>query len=218
MTRQQKFLLVISPILVISMTLWAYFSTSFWGITVGYISTNLIYWIVFCIPSVIFITKGKKQAFVKMYMHKDSTSKTTLFTYNLLSFIPACATGFIVFMPTINVASAIPIIIALIYAILNGSIEELFWRGLFNKAFNNNIIFAFIYPTIMFSGWHVALASANGVIYTGGSITLLVGASFMGMLWGFVAYKTKSIKYITIAHIITNFFAFSGLIYTNWFM
>ncbi|WP_313232697.1 hypothetical protein [Tissierella praeacuta] len=34
----------------------------------------------------------------------------------------------------------------------------------------------------------------------------------MGLLWGWVAYTTKSIKIVTIAHIITNFFAFTGMI------
>mgnify|MGYP005834088471 CR=1 FL=1 len=39
----------------------------------------------------------------------------------------------------------------------------------------------------------------------------------MGILWGWVAFRTKSIKVVTIAHIITDFFAFTGLIFDNWF-
>ena len=70
----------------------------------------------------------------------------------------------------------------------------------------------------MFSGWHIALTLIRGMVYTGGNIALLAGASFMGVLWGFIAYKTKSVRYTTVAHIITNFFAFSGLIYENWFL
>ena len=40
----------------------------------------------------------------------------------------------------------------------------------------------------------------------------------MGLLWGWVSYKTKSIKIVTIAHIITNFLAFTGMIFENWFI
>ncbi len=83
---------------------------------------------------------------------------------------------------------------------------------------DNTVFFAYIYPTIMFSCWHIALALAQGMVYTGGGLALIGGASFMGFLWGIVAFKTKSIKYTTIAHVLTNCFAFSGLIYENWFL
>lgn len=45
-----------------------------------------------------------------------------------------------------------------------------------------------------------------------------IATFFMGLLWGWVAYKTKSIKFVTVAHIITNFSAFTGLIFENWFI
>ena len=179
---------------------------------------NLIYWVIFCIPSIIFIINGKKQDFVKMYTSKTTMSKGKLSIYNLIAFLPVLPVCIIAFIPVIKAGAIVSIIIAFFYAVLNGFIEELFWRGLFNKAFDDNIIFAFIYPVIMFAGWHIALTLVKGMTYTGGNISLLAGASFMGVLWGFVAYKTKSVRYTTVAHIITNFFAFSGLIYENWFL
>lgn len=218
MTRQQKFLLIISPILVISTTFWASFSAGFFDKTAGYISVNLIYWGIFCIPGIIFITNGKKQELIAMYIPKTTMGKNKLGIYNLTAFLPVLPVCIVAFIPVIKTALALPIIIALVYAVFNGFIEELFWRGLFNKAFDDNIIFAFIYPTVMFSGWHIALILVKGMVYTGGNIALLAGASFMGVLWGFIAYKTKSVRYTTAAHIITNFFAFSGLIYENWFL
>lgn len=179
---------------------------------------NLIYWVFFCIPSIIFITKGKKHELIKIYTPKTTMSKRKLSIYNLTAFLPVLPVCVIAFIPVIKAESTAPIIIAFFYAIFNGFIEELFWRGLFNKVFDDNIIFAFIYPTVMFSGWHIALILVKGMVYTGGNIALLAGASFMGVLWGFIAYKTKSVRYTTVAHIITNFFAFSGLIYENWFL
>lgn len=94
---------------------------------------------------------------------------------------------------------------------------KLFWRGIFNKVFNN-ICLAYIYPTIFFGIWHIALYFAKGIVYQGGFASLFGGAFFMGLLWGWVAYKTKSIKIVTVAHIITNFFAFTGMIFENWFI
>lgn len=59
---------------------------------------------------------------------------------------------------------------------------------------------------------------AKGVVYQGGFVSLVGGSFFMGILWRWVAYKTKSIKIVTVAHIITNFFAFTGLIFENRFL
>lgn len=56
------------------------------------------------------------------------------------------------------------------------------------------------------------------MVYQGGFLSLVGGAFFMGLLWGWVSYKTKSIKIVTIAHIITNFFSFTGMIFENWFI
>jgi membrane protease YdiL (CAAX protease family) len=54
--------------------------------------------------------------------------------------------------------------------------------------------------------------------YQGGFAALVGGAALMGFIWGFVAYKTKSLRAVTIAHVAANFFAFSAMIYDNWFI
>ena len=108
------------------------------------------------------------------------------------------------------------VLFTLIYAIINGSLEELFWRYTFNKNFKDSIYFTYLLPTIIFTCWHIALCFAKGVTYHGGALALVGGAGFMGLLWGYIMYKTKDIKIVMIAHILTNFFAFSHLIVENW--
>lgn len=108
-------------------------------------------------------------------------------------------------------------IIAFFFALINGTLEEMFWRGVFNRVFYNKILLAYIYPTIFFGIWHIALYYAKGIEYQGGFASLVGGSFFMGILWGWIAYKTKSIKVIATAHVITNFFAFTGMIFENWF-
>lgn len=83
--------------------------------------------------------------------------------------------------------------------------------------YGEDILRAYIVPTILFSCWHIALLFANGITYSGGAPALVGGASFMGFLWGFVMFKTKNIKIVITAHVLTNFFAFSQLLYDNWF-
>ena len=59
---------------------------------------------------------------------------------------------------------------------------------------------------------------SNGVSFLGGALALVGGAGVMGIIWGYVMFKTKNIKIAICAHVITNFFAFSQLIYFNWFL
>ncbi len=64
--------------------------------------------------------------------------------------------------------------------------------------FNKNILLAYVYPTIFFGIWHISLYFAKGMVYQGGFPSLVGGAFFMGLLWGWVVYKTEFIK--TVEH------------------
>ena len=87
---------------------------------------------------------------------------------------------------------------------------------IFNRVFEDSIIGTYVIPTITFTCWHFALLFAKGVSYHGGALALVGGAGMMGAIWGYVMFKTKNIKVTICAHIITNFFAFSQLIYVNF--
>lgn len=126
------------------------------------------------------------------------------------------ATFFAAFLPTIRDISGKMLLITAIYAIFNGTLEELFWRFSFHKVFGNNLLLSYILPTIFFTMWHMALTFANGISYHGGSLALVGGAGFMGAIWGFVLYRTGKIHVTILAHVITNFFAFSQLLFQNF--
>lgn len=209
-SKVQLVLLCVPPILCVSMLLLMPFLTNIIGKTAGYIIGFCIYWFVFCVPFSLYI--GLK----KIYCHKSDIGKAESNVLKSIAFLPCIATFFVVIKEFATIAGFKVLIIALLFAITNGTFEEMFWRGAFNRAFNNKIFLAYIYPTIFFGIWHIALYYAEGIEYQGGFASLVGGSFFMGLLWGWVAYKTKSIKAITIAHILTNFFAFTGMIFENW--
>ncbi len=187
------------------------------GKTIGYIASFCVYWFVFCIPISVFVMGGVKELRT-VYSMKSEMRKVTRTGYYFLALIPCIAVFFAAF---IKVAPLITIQIlstAMFFALINGTIEELFWRGVYIKIFNNRMSLAYIYPAIFFGVWHIGLYLAKGIHYQGGLISLVGGASFMGWLWGWVAYKTKAIKIISIVHIMVNFFAFTALIYENWYV
>jgi len=215
--KKQFILLFSAPILCMAMLILMPFLTNEIGKTQGYIMGFIIYWFVFCLPISIYSFDGFSNI-IKLYFQKLHISIRMKNIYYLLAFIPCIATFFVVFRRFAFKAGFEIFIIVFLFALINGTVEELFWRGAFNKNFDNNIILAYIYPTVFFGIWHIALYFAKGIDYQGGFSSLVGGSFFMGILWGWIAYKTKSIRVVTLAHITTNFFAFTGLIFENWYM
>lgn len=215
--KKQFFLICAVPILCISMMLLIPFLTNRIGKTVGYISAFCIYWFIFCLPVSLYSSNGFSKL-REIYTQKSNITITMRHVYYSLAFMPCIATFFVVFKGYVSIVEFQVLAIALSFAIINGTFEEMLWRGVFNKIFDNNVFWSYIYPSVFFGIWHIALYLAKGMVYQGGFASLVGGSFFMGLLWGWVAYKTKSIKVVTAVHIITNFFAFTGLIYQNWFI
>ncbi|KPU44315.1 CAAX amino terminal protease self- immunity [Oxobacter pfennigii] len=215
---KQNRLLMLSIVLVIALSLLALLVGNIMSKAAAYIFISIVYWGVFCIPLSLYYlggANGIEKLHEKQPVSIPSGKKMLI---HVLVFMPCIATLFVVFIPTISVAPIQVFAISMLYAIMNGTIEELYWRGVFTNIFPDDILKSYILPTLMFGLWHIALYFIKGMEYHGGLIALVGGATFMGFLWGYAAYKTKSIRAVTAAHIITNFFAFSGMIYMNWFV
>jgi len=217
MNKRQFVILCAAPILCIAMLLFIPLLTNKIGKTGGYVVGFCIYWFVFCLPVSLYSCNGP-HGLKEVYSQRTDIKTSERVLWYLIAFMPCVATFFVVFKNFAPIAGFQVLVIALLYALINGTIEELFWRGIFNKIFNHNIFLSYIYPTIFFGIWHISLYFAKGMVYQGGFLPLVGGAFFMGLLWGWVAYKTKSIGIVTVAHIITNFFAFTGMIFENWFI
>ncbi len=211
-------LFFMAVILVAVMIVFSFLVVNVFNKTLSYILTSLFYWCVFCIPLSFYFLGGHKDiknVYAKSSLPISTTNSRILTT---LAFIPCVGTLFAVFIPKITFIPIQVFGIAFLFAFINGIAEELFWRGVFVSTFPNSSLKGYILPTLLFGLWHIALYVLKDMKYQGGFAALVGGAAFFGFLWGFIAYKTKSVKVVTIAHIITNFFAFSGMIYDNWFI
>lgn len=149
--------------------------SSNYGKTIGYFIPYLVYLFLLLLGLILFNSKNNK---LELYVGKHKIY------YNLVAFIPALATFIVAFIPSLPKMSFSIVLFTLIYAIINGSLEELFWRYTFNKNFKDSIYFTYLLPTIIFTCWHIALCFAKGVTYHGGALALVGGAGFMGLLWG----------------------------------
>jgi membrane protease YdiL (CAAX protease family) len=132
-----------------------------------------------------------------------------------LAILPVVPVFFAAFLPVMASLSPRILLLATLFAILNGSAEELFWRGAFIRHFPQDARYAILYPLVLFTAWHIALALIKGAHYQGGALALIGGAGIMGLLWGVLAWRTKSIFLSTLSHIGVNMMAFPAVLLAN---
>jgi membrane protease YdiL (CAAX protease family) len=90
-------------------------------------------------------------------------------------------------------------------AIVNGFLEELFWRGaLVPDPTPPQAALA----VLLFTSWHVALLFAHDITLMGGPFTLLLGAAFLGTIWMAARLHTGSVGLSALSHAGVNLFAF----------
>jgi membrane protease YdiL (CAAX protease family) len=92
--------------------------------------------------------------------------------------------------------------------IINGTCEEIFWRGIYIRIFKNSIILSIVYPTIMFAIWHISSELVNLNMKIIEILPFILLTLPLGLIYSFVAFRTKSIKWVAIAHSLSGIFAF----------
>ncbi|MFD3001786.1 CPBP family intramembrane glutamic endopeptidase [Pontibacter toksunensis] len=198
-----------SPLLLSLLILPLTFASFFFlpqvlGKTAGYLASFSIYWL-YCLLHGMQL-KGNNLA--KLYTWPPLTRQNVLLL--LLCFVPvlgAFSGAFLTFYHHLNLTLYLILAAA---ALVNGFVEEFYWRGAFISRYKQHMGLAFVFPATLFGLWHISVYAAHGVSYQGGFLPLVGG------LWGYVVYKQQRVLAPTIAHILTNFFAFSGLLVENW--
>lgn len=99
------------------------------------------------------------------------------------------------------------ILLAVPLATANGFCEEILWRGLYVRLFPRNVWLAILYPSVGFALWHLA----PQVVFPAENVpTFVVSTLFLGLAYGFIAYRTGSARWTAISHSISGILALSG--------
>lgn len=101
------------------------------------------------------------------------------------------------------------ILIAIPIATLNGICEELLWRGVYVRVFPGNFWLAIIFPAIGFAFWHLVPLQVFSVE---DQWAFVLSTFFLGLAYGFIAYKTGSAKWPAISHSLNGIIALGGYI------
>ena len=97
--------------------------------------------------------------------------------------------------------------LAIPFAIFNGICEEILWRGLYVRAFPNNPWLGVVYPAVCFAFWHFA---PQNIYPAENQLGFALSTLFLGSAYGFIAYRTGSVKWTAISHSLSGILALSG--------
>lgn len=204
-----RLLLLGAPVLVVAMIVIAPVLGGVMHSLSATLTLGVLYWLGCWL---LVLTSASKDRLREMYRLPLARQPLEL----VLTWSPPIAIFFAVFLIAAPQLPVIALIAILVVSIVNGVTEEVFWRGSFFATFRDDIKIAYLYSALLFAAWHIALALIPGVEYEGGAMALIGGAAAMGFAWGWVVWRTGEMRSVTIAHVLTNIFAFSGLMLVNW--
>jgi membrane protease YdiL (CAAX protease family) len=207
MTEIREYALLLIPFLLIPSTAFVFISLAKWlGKEKGYLIGFLFYWTIWCliVPLVFLETKE----FVTLFVDKAQLlSRPNWLVTGLFIFITLIT--FFMYGKTFIEAPWTLILIAIPIATINGICEEILWRGLYVKIFPDNIWLAIIFPAIGFALWHLVPLQ---VFSDGNEFDFILSTFFLGLAYGFIAYKTGSAKWTAISHSLNGILALSGML------
>lgn len=194
-------LLVLVPIL-----------TSTYG-TNGYLLVFAFYWLAFCVPVIVIHVLPRRDP----HLFSEKLARRDWFV-PLLLLAQVTLIAAVALAPNTSLLTTSGFLLAAVFAITNGPLEEIAWRGGFMTRFADRPRLGFWLGWLLFSAWHIPLTLSHGVTFDGGGVGLVGGAALLGLLWNWIAWRTGSVFWVGLAHALTNVAAFWVLFERNGFI
>lgn len=183
-----------------------------WNSRAGYLFSMTAYWLMFCLPVIgLHALPGNEG---RQFSEKLPWRDWWLIPLLLVQVSVVAIANFV---PNTAILTSGSMYLAMLIAAINGPLEEMAWRGGFLGTFRDRPRLGFWLGWALFTAWHIPLALSVGVVFDGGALALIGGAAGLGLLWSWVAWRTGSVFYASIAHGLTNLFAFWVLFSRNGF-
>ncbi len=201
--RRRDFKIAIIPMIVILVGFLtasiAYRYINEWA----FIPLSIVYWGV-----MLLVVKPTREK-LKAYFNKTTGNSKS----NILAFIPVlfCIVSFVWGIQYIH--SPILITLWIIFAIINSFTEELFWRGYLLDNLGWSPITNVIYTTILFYLSHPLMWGVFSITIR--SYIMILPLLVMGLTWGYVYQRTKSLKWCVIAHFFVDILNLSTWVFLN---
>ena len=203
LTTARRVGLIVAPLLIlVSVYVVVGFTIAQFGFDPGYLLGIAFYWVVWCIAFPLWAVG--KRGLVAMFRGEGGRSASPSVLGWVLLAIP------VVFMLVAVLPQVWPhltasfILLSILIGLVNGTLEEVLWRGTYLVAFPRNRWLGFLYPAIGFSLWHLApyAQTADPTLFE--YVMVMVGGLIFGLCWGYVAWRTRTIRWSVYSHIAAN--------------
>lgn len=212
--KKQIVLLAAPPVLLITTYLNYYILAALLGPVHGYLGGFLFYWIVWCglLPLWVVGPNGLREMF------KDTHPRFGKPAWLGLLFLigPAITPFLTIFLPRVMDITPTILLYSILFAITNGTFEEVLWRGTYVTVFPNTWLWSYWYPSIWFGYWHLSPQVVFPSDMPGGPFAFATVSIFMGLVFGWIVKKTGSIRWVTVAHIFTDLMGLAGLAFVGF--
>jgi membrane protease YdiL (CAAX protease family) len=215
MMKEKKRILLFSSLALLPFTFVLFQLTTLWlGPKWGYITGFLGYWF-YCLVTAWVLSGSDWNYFREMWTRERGGKYATWIS--LAAFLPVFGVFFVSFLPNVSKLTLSTGALLLFTVLLNGAIEELYWRGLYLLEYPNDTRIGFFFSLLLFGAWHVSLWFARGVVYKDGFLALVGGAYGLGLIWTWVARSNGNLRAVVPSHILVNLFALTALFVDNGF-
>jgi membrane protease YdiL (CAAX protease family) len=207
MTRSKTFLLFF-PFLLLPIMMFVFrVGAAGLGQEAGYLLGFVCYWLIGCLGLPLMIL-GRVD-FFDLWQESTPLFSRQNWAAALLFLVITAVTGWM-YGREFWRAELLLILIAIPAASFNGVCEELLWRGLYVRLFPNNPWLSILYPALGFAAWHLAPLQVFPAI--GGALPFVLSTFFLGLAYGFIAYRTSSARWTALSHSLNGVLALSGML------
>ncbi len=203
--KRQRIILFSPVAIVVLGSITAHLSLKFFN-TWAWLPTNLILWGMF--GFMIYWGAGRKD--IKGWLQPSRGAWGWSVLALTVGIIPLG-----VFILNWNLFPATWIVIAwVLFALINPLLEEGYWRGLLiDNTGNWPIWLRLLYSTFFFAINHPLSLGAFSIANR--HPVTFVSTFIMGLVWSYVYYRTKSLRWVIVAHILTDLLNLSILTFLN---
>jgi uncharacterized protein len=213
--KDKKRILLLSSLALLPFTFVLFQLTTLWlGPKWGYITGFLGYW-AYCVVTARLLSGSDWNYFKEMWSRERGGKYASWIS--LAAFIPVLGVFFVSFLPNVSKLTLSTGALLLFTVLFNGTIEELYWRGLYLHEYPNDARIGFLLSLLLFGAWHVSLWFARGVVYKDGFLALVGGAYGLGLIWTWVARSNGNLRAVVPSHILVNLFALTAFFVDNGF-
>jgi len=191
MNRQQRLAIFSGPAVVVSMLLVYTALTRALPREQAWLAGFVVYWGVWCIafPVALLGVSRVSQMFRRPRWHSGAAA---------LAAMPVVVTLIGRFVPHGETPSPLSPVLLVVASCLMGVLEEVLWRGVYLELFAGSTRWGIVWPALFFALWHFA----PGMVSPLDARVLVVGAGLFGLVLGWIAQRTGSIRWTAATHVL----------------